>query len=80
MREYAIALLASLRIWLRSLEDEVGALSDYKRALALGGSRPLPAPFQAAGVELAFDAPTVRTVVEAMVRNLVERESVERGA
>lgn len=65
MVEYSIAQLAALRIWLRSLGDPRGALEDYKRALALGGSRPLPELFQAAGVELTFDEETVRRVVEA---------------
>lgn len=65
MVEYALAELAALRIWLRSLEDARGALDDYKRALALGGSRPLPELFRAAGVELVFDDGTVRRVTEA---------------
>ncbi|MBV9773497.1 MAG: M3 family oligoendopeptidase [Gemmatimonadetes bacterium] len=65
MVEYSIAQLAALRIWLRSLEDPRGALDDYKRALALGGSRPLPELFRAAGVELTFDEGMVARVVEA---------------
>lgn len=75
--EYAIALLASLRIWLRSLEEEREALEAYKRALALGGSRPLPELFRVAGAEFAFDESTVRSVMEATAEQLAApRQSV----
>lgn len=51
--EYGIAQLGALRIWRRSLADRPGAAAAYRRALALGGSRPLPELFEAA--ELSFD-------------------------
>jgi oligoendopeptidase F len=68
--EYAIAQIASLRLWLASLEDERGALAAYKRALSLGGSRPLPEIFRAAGLDLSFDEDTVRAVVEETVATI----------
>src|SRR5205823_2997703 len=43
------------------------ALADYKRALALGGSRPLPDLFSAAGCRFDFSAKTVKPLV-ALVR------------
>ena len=39
--EYGIAQLGALQLWRRSLTDRAGAVADYRRALALGGSRPL---------------------------------------
>jgi oligoendopeptidase F len=54
--EYGIAQLGALQIWSRGLTDRAGAVADYRRALALGGSRPLPALFQAAGARFGFDA------------------------
>ncbi len=51
--EYGIAQLGALGIWLRSQRDYREAVGAYKRALALGGSRPLPELFRAA--ELPFD-------------------------
>jgi oligoendopeptidase F len=52
--EYGIAQLGALQIWQRSLTDRAGAVADYKKALALGGSRPLPELFAAAGTRFDF--------------------------
>ena len=51
--EYGIAQLGALGIWTRYLKDPNAAVEAYKRALALGGSRPLPELFKAA--DLPFD-------------------------
>jgi oligoendopeptidase F len=64
--EYGIAQLAAFRIWLNSLEDEKQAVSDYKRALALGGSVPLPRLFEAAGAEFGFDGRIVSSIVRGI--------------
>jgi len=61
--EYGIAQLGALQVWRNSLADAPGALADYRRALALGGTRPLPQLFEAAGARLAFDAPVVAEIV-----------------
>ncbi|MEP6667680.1 MAG: M3 family oligoendopeptidase [Chthoniobacter sp.] len=66
--EYAIAQLGALQVWANSKRDPVKALADYKKSLALGGSRPLPELFAAAGCRFQFDAATIRTLVE-MVRS-----------
>jgi oligoendopeptidase F len=52
--EYGIAQLGALQIWQRSLTDRAGAVAAYKKALALGGSRPLPELFAAAGTRFDF--------------------------
>jgi oligoendopeptidase F len=52
--EYGIAQLGALQIWQRSLTDRAGAVAAYKKALALGGSRPLPELFAAAGIRFDF--------------------------
>jgi oligoendopeptidase F len=61
--EYAIAQVAALRIWLASLRDRRGTLERFREALALGGTRPLPELFRAAGTEMSFDEATLREVV-----------------
>ncbi len=61
--EYGIAQLAALQLWQRYRKDPAGAVAAYRRALALGGTRPLPELFAAA--EVKFD------VGEAMLRSLV---------
>jgi oligoendopeptidase F len=52
--EYGIAQLGALQIWKRSLSDRAKAVGDYRKALALGGSRPLPELFAAAGIRFDF--------------------------
>jgi len=62
--EYGIAQLGALQVWANSKRDKAKALRDYKTALALGGSRPLPELFAAAGCKFQFDAATIRPLME----------------
>lgn len=62
--EYGIAQLGALQVWANSKRDKAKALADYKSSLALGGSRPLPELFAAAGCKFQFDAATIRPLVE----------------
>lgn len=57
--EYGIAQLGALQVWRNSMTDPALALENYRAALALGGSRPLPELFAAAGATLAFDTTRV---------------------
>jgi oligoendopeptidase F len=61
--EYGIAQLGALQVWANSKRDKVKALNDYKQSLALGGSRPLPELFAAAGCPFRFDAATIRPLM-----------------
>jgi oligoendopeptidase F len=65
--EYGIAQLGALQVWVNSRRDHAGALKDYQSALALGGSRPLPELFLAAGCRFEFGRETIKPLVE-MVR------------
>lgn len=62
--EYGIAQLGALQVWANSKRDKAKALADYKRGLALGGSRPLPELFAAAGCRFDFSVETVRPLVQ----------------
>jgi oligoendopeptidase F len=62
--EYAIAQLGALQVWRNSLQDQAKATADYRAALALGGSAPLPALFERAGARLIFDAPGMQELVD----------------
>jgi oligoendopeptidase F len=75
--EYGIAQIGALQVWRNSRTDHAGALAAYRRALALGATKPLPELFGAAGARLAFDAETMGQLV-----TLVESElaSLETGA
>jgi len=65
--EYAIAQLGALQVWANSKQSKPRALQAYQRALALGGSKPLPELFAAADCRFDFSVGTVRPLVQ-MVR------------
>ncbi len=67
--EYGIAQLGALQVWANSKHDKAKALADYKAGLALGGSRPLPELFSAAGCRFEFNQATMKPLV-----NLVRTE------
>ena len=62
--EYGIAQLGALQVWANSKADKAKALGDYKKSLALGGSRPLPELFAAAGCKFQFDATTIKPLIQ----------------
>jgi oligoendopeptidase F len=70
--EYGIAQLGALGIWRRSLEDRSGAVASYREALSIGGARPLPELFAAAGVPFAFKEATIAPLMVA-VRNELDK-------
>ncbi len=69
--EYGIAQLGALQIWRDSLSDYRGAVNRYKSALALGGTRPLPEIYKAAGAALIFDAKRMGELV-TLVEDRIE--------
>jgi oligoendopeptidase F len=64
--EYGIAQLGALQVWLASLTDEKKAIADYKKGLALGGSKPLPKLFEAAGIKFDFSPAMVEKLMHAL--------------
>ena len=56
--EYGIAQLGALQLWLNSKKDVSAAVANYRKALALGGSRPLPELFTAAKIKFDFGPKT----------------------
>lgn len=64
--EYGIAELGALQLWRRARADKTAALRDYRAGLALGGSRPLPQLFAAAGIR--FDMS--REILEPLIREV----------
>jgi len=62
--EYGIAQLGALQVWANSKRDKAKALNEYKSSLALGGSRPLPELFKAAGSPFDFSAKAIKPLVE----------------
>lgn len=70
--EYGLALLGAVQVWGNSQKDPKEALAAYKRALALGGTRPLPELFAAAGARFAFDAATLGEAVGLIEHKIEE--------
>ncbi len=70
--EYGISLLGALGLWLQSKKDLDGALNNYRNSLALGGSRPLPELFAAAGLEFDFSEKTIKPIVDAVQEYMSE--------
>jgi oligoendopeptidase F len=66
--EYGIAQLGALQVWANSKRDKAKALNEYKSSLALGGSKPLPELFKAAGSPFDFSAKTIKPLVD-LTRN-----------
>ncbi len=64
--EYGIAQLGALQIWVKSLKDRASAVTGYRRGLALGGARPLPELFEAAGARFDFSAGTLGPLMAAI--------------
>ncbi len=68
--EYGIAQLGALQLWVLAKRDPAAALAGYRRALALGGSRPLPELFDAAGLKFDFSLDTIAPLMEAVGEEL----------
>jgi oligoendopeptidase F len=64
--EYGIAQLGALQLWLKAKEDPQRALNNYRAALKLGGTRPLPELFAAAGIRFDFTEKTLRPLMSAV--------------
>jgi len=59
-----------LQVWANSKRDKAKALNDYKKSLALGGSRPLPELFYAAGCTFEFSAKTIQPLTKLLREEL----------
>ena len=69
--EYGIAQLGALQVWLNSKRNgEASAIKAYKEALGLGGSKPLPQLFEAAGCRFDFGPEIVGELMDAVTEEL----------
>ena len=68
--EYGIAQLGALQLWMKARQDPRRALANYRAALSLGGSRPLPELFAAAGITFDFSERTLGPLDAALEEEL----------
>jgi len=74
--DYGLAQVGAVQVWHNALKDQTGAVKQYRYGLSLGGTRPLPELFAAAGAKFAFDAATMGELVNLIERTLDELEAV----
>jgi len=68
--EYGIAQLGALQLWQQYEHDPAQALESYRQALSLGGTQPLPALFEAAGLAFDFSEATVEPAARTLDQQL----------
>jgi oligoendopeptidase F len=73
--EYGLAQLGAVQVWANARKDQKKAVADYRRALSLGATVPLPQLYAAAGAKLAFDAETLQDAVDLMEHVIGEMEA-----
>ena len=70
--EYGLAQLGAVQVWRNAQRNQGEAVAAYRRALAMGGTEPLPQLFTAAGAHLAFDAGTLQEAVDLIEGKIEE--------
>jgi len=68
--EYGIAQLGALGLWRESRHNYSAAMASYRRSLALGGSKPLPELFKAAGLDFDFSSKTLKPLAGELAEAL----------
>jgi oligoendopeptidase F len=68
--EYGLAQLGATQVWANALKDQASAVANYRKALALGGTRSLPELYAAAGAKFAFDAGTLGAIIKLIEEKL----------
>jgi len=68
--EYGIAQLGALQLWLNYQQDPAAALERYRKGLSLGGTKPLPELFEAAGLKFDFTLDTIAPLADAVEHEL----------
>ncbi|MCE9645535.1 MAG: M3 family oligoendopeptidase [Chloroflexi bacterium] len=74
--EYGLAQLGAVQVWANALKDQKKAVEDYRKALALGSTVPLPELFQTAGARLSFDAKTLGIYTDLIVEQMEKLEKI----
>ncbi len=75
--DYGLAQLGAVQVWANALDDQAAAVAAYRRALALGGTRPLPELYAAAGARFSLDGETLGKAVglmESTIESLEDRQ------
>jgi oligoendopeptidase F len=74
--EYGMASLGAFQVWANAIKDHKLAVEAYRRALALGGTVPIPKMYEAAGVRFSFDVKTLQEAVNLAEDTIEKLEKV----
>lgn len=72
--EYGIAQLGAISVWKNFVENPKRGLEQYKAALDLGFSKPIPEIYEAAGIRFDFSRDYIRELVQFVKAELAELE------
>lgn len=70
--DYVIAQLGALQMYKQYKENPTATMENYKRALSLGSSKPLPEVYAAAGIKFDFSEEMVKELMEFVKQELDE--------
>jgi len=70
--EYAFAELGSLALWRNFKQNSAKAINDYKNALRLGYTKPIPVFYETAGAKFDFSKPYISTLVDFLKEELAK--------
>jgi oligoendopeptidase F len=70
--EYGIAETGAIQMWMNARRDQRAALENYRKGLALGGSRPLPELFRSAGLRFELSGALMQELATEVDRELVK--------
>jgi len=62
--EYGMAQLGAIAVWKNYRENPKLAIENYKKALSLGYTKPIPEIYQDAGIEFNFSEPYIQELIE----------------
>ncbi|HMG68566.1 MAG TPA: M3 family oligoendopeptidase [Chitinophagaceae bacterium] len=73
--EYGIAQLGAIGLWMQFKKDKQTALNNYIKALRLGGTKTLPALFEAAGLKFDFSTAYVSELMSFVHEEMMKLEN-----
>ncbi len=68
--EYGIAQLGAIGLWKQYKQNNQQALNNYINALALGGTKPLPELFKAAGLSFDFSPEPIKELMQFVKKEM----------
>ncbi len=68
--EYGIAQLGAIGMWMQFKKNKEAAMDNYCKALALGGTKTLPALFEAAGLHFDFSPATIKGLMDFVKKEM----------